>query len=920
MSSDYGDEDEDFLLNLGDDDLRMLEEVEEKCGVQVSNTNSVVSHAPAPGPGPSTRGINPPPPKRAKVTGLAPIQDALSDDDNPDILVNPDGTYSLDSPEASLVSIRPGSLAFSGSSKHLAPEPAQQHSASPVSVSTRNGTTFAARPLQRHDSSTSMQGIDTPPSTQGTQAARPLVRAASLSQAISRGLARSNAPPTQQPIRVESYVSTRAADGNLQKEIEALRAQLAQAESERQKLRISLEETKENSFAKAGEAENLRRTMQKQNERHAEEISRLRQEMTDTENAKLDIERRMKLEMDQLRTSLTFKQHEKETSRRGFPNVNSTIKKRQAPGSTQTESSTPSIFRMMDGQHSSPLSPKKRVPRASMAPPPVPGKLTLNLHALVITRLFARKEKSFSVTNSFNRSTSPVKPRNRSLKPEQSIFGQDDSFAPVHTSTQNPSKDKGKARAEDGWMDDHANTPVQRLTFGTQTFWDPPRPATQAPFALEPDVFGSNAPPQTPARVIEAASSVDLIEPMDYADEAILFRPPEGQKTFSLQHLLMTPVSPDLHKRFSVACTGLFDAFGASSNVVDAETPIWDQCASKASLALVQIAQVFDESKHLDPLRILFDLLNLVSEREKLDDTVLWHLGETALALCETLGWQAMDDGVVRLSALARTAGVLPLMLDTSYPAPWIAKATRALCNLASRPALVRGLLSFPDLNPPVTNESTKVPLVELLSRHLSAYRKHETEEHHKELYSNILTALSQVAITDTQSLTTLVDSLSLIPSLVSFICHVSSAIWSELELVENRALGEDHCLIDALRLAVQLLHYLSFSSDPEPNVRERLLYAPHGPFNGLVHMFIVAFGRLSSGDPPEYLDETCSASLREIRGVAEALLGIVVDGPEVEGIYDVFHDSEEDDEKVDASVEDEDENEEALKMSLDEF
>ncbi|KAG8728718.1 hypothetical protein FRC12_021549 [Ceratobasidium sp. 428] len=87
--------------------------------------------------------------------------------------------------------------------------------------------------------------------------------------------------------------------------------------------------------------------------------------------------------------------------------------------------------------------------------------------------------------------------------------------------------------------------------------------------------------------------------------------------------------------------------------------------------------------------------------------------------------------------------------------------------------------------------------------------------------------------------------------------------------------------------------------------------------------MFIVAFGRLSSADPPEYLDETRSATLREIRGMSEALLGIVVDGPEVEGIYDVFHDSEEDErggfsqEKVPASVEDE---EEALQMSIDGF
>jgi hypothetical protein len=57
--------------------------------------------------------------------------------------------------------------------------------------------------------------------------------------------------------------------------------------------------------------------------------------------------------------------------------------------------------------------------------------------------------------------------------------------------------------------------------------------------------------------------------------------------------------------------------------------------------------------------------------------------------------------------------------------------------------------------------------------------------------------------------------------------------------------------------------------------------------------------------------------------GISEALLGTVVDGPEVHGMYEVFHDSEDDDrgtlseEKVEASVADE---EEALHMSIDDF
>ena len=74
--------------------------------------------------------------------------------------------------------------------------------------------------------------------------------------------------------------------------------------------------------------------------------------------------------------------------------------------------------------------------------------------------------------------------------------------------------------------------------------------------------------------------------------------------------------------------------------------------------------------------------------------------------------------------------------------------------------------------------------------------------------------------------------------------------------------------LVQTLRSAIQLLHYLAFSSDPAPNIRERLSYAPRGPFNGLVHLFIVAFGRLSFSDPPEYLDKPCFHGIREVRGM----------------------------------------------------
>ncbi|CCO27042.1 hypothetical protein BN14_01075 [Rhizoctonia solani AG-1 IB] len=259
MSSDY--DDDDFLLD--DDDLRKLTEVEDKCGVAAPKggaqapTVALVSNI-------SRRGENPPPQKRTKVTQPAPI--LLSDDDTPDIFVNADGTYGLDSPGPSVISLAP-SFIHSSVAKRTASEsvlPPSVPPTGPSRSSNQNGDPPApSRSLRRHDSSASIQVIEAPPNTQGT---RPLIRAGSLSQAISRGLTRNGFTLTQQQSQSQMQLDGGMNDPDakhLQNEVKALRAQLVKAESERENLRTSLQQNKEATFAKAGEAENLRRTMSK---------------------------------------------------------------------------------------------------------------------------------------------------------------------------------------------------------------------------------------------------------------------------------------------------------------------------------------------------------------------------------------------------------------------------------------------------------------------------------------------------------------------------------------------------------------------------------------------------------------------------------------------------------------------------------
>ncbi|KEP55433.1 hypothetical protein V565_005140 [Rhizoctonia solani 123E] len=914
MSSDYDYDDEDLLLN--DDDIRKLSEVEDKCGVvaPITGLPNAVSSSTIP-----KRGENPPPQKRAKV--VQPVPASQSDDDTPDIFVNADGTYAFDSPGPSVLSLAPS---FIHPTAHSRPS---NHS---------GGEQFAARPLRRHDSSASIQVIEIPPATQGL---RPLIRAGSLSQAISRGLVRNGVPLTQQQSQSQMQIDNGLRDPGakrLQTEVQVLRDQLAKAESERQSLRASLQQNKEATFAKVGEAENLRRTMSKQTEQHAEEMARLRQEMVEMEKARVALEAQMKLEKD--------------PTHRGFPNVNSTIKKRQVMGSSHTPGSTQALSRAAELQ-SSPLSPTKRPIRRTMGPPAPP------------------LEKGFNnLTNSFTRSTSPLKTRVRSRPLVEGSFNnhQDNSI----WSGLNRFQDKGKGKSSTTWPDseEHSAGPARGLNFEEPESWRTfPIPATQAPFAMEPDVFGASSLPKTPKkRRDEANLSMEVIEPVDLLRmlllaHVILFGSLETPKTFSLQTVLTASVPDNLRQRFDTACTSLFNAFSGSTALLTGEKgengSVWDHSAQKASLALAQLAQVFQEAGLFEPLHVLVNLLTSVSAvipafarwllaagtkdhdslilevlcdtfvkffKKPLESGGVWHLAEGMLGLCEALASQAKDDCVIRFSILSRRAEVLPVLLDLAQPPPWTVRVTRLLGILGSKPSLARALLSFPDIHPPVTRELAKVPLIESLCRHLTAFRKHNLSEHYRELYENILITFAQLAIADSQSLVTLVDSPSLLLSLVSFIYHVTSAIWSEVALAEYAPGNHETSLVQNLQSAVQLLHYLVFSADPAPNVRERLLYATRGPFNGSIHFFIVSFGRLAFGDPPEYLDADCSKAIRGIRGLSETLLETVVDGPEVDGIYAVFRDSDEDEvipssvEKVDASVADEEE--EALHMAIDDY
>jgi len=167
----------------------------------------------------------------------------------------------------------------------------------------------------------------------------------------------------------------------------------------------------------------------------------------------------------------------------------------------------------------------------------------------------------------------------------------------------------------------------------------------------------------------------------------------------------------------------------------------------------------------------------------------------------------------------------------------------------------------------------------------------------------NILTFFSMLCVMDSDAATMLLESSDLLPSLVIFITGLTIPLWEE-----ERGLSESSIDLQTnIRTIYQtlfLMHYLVCSEREHPyDLRQKLNHAPYRQFNGLIHMFIVTFGRLSYADAPEWLSLELRSEVEDMTEMARDLLDLVVEGPELDSIYAAYQeeDSETDDDEIEA-------------------
>lgn len=231
---------------------------------------------------------------------------------------------------------------------------------------------------------------------------------------------------------------------------------------------------------------------------------------------------------------------------------------------------------------------------------------------------------------------------------------------------------------------------------------------------------------------------------------------------------------------------------------------------------------------------------------------------------------------------------------------------------LRTDPDLFRALLSFPDPEradeEQANKDFSKIPHVERLCSHLvcssrqgdDVSRWHSRRESSVDprvleavsMRTSILTFIALLSISHADALTIIMESQMLIPSLVMFLTHLSTPLWEDdVTLMTSSAMVTSyvsfsnrqccqilknlHSLIRILNQTLFLLHHLVFSMEPVFNLRHKLHHAPHRQFNGITHIFIVTFGRLSYADPPEWLNRKERLELEQMAGTCWSILHI---------------------------------------------
>ncbi|KIK67318.1 hypothetical protein GYMLUDRAFT_37407 [Collybiopsis luxurians FD-317 M1] len=694
---------------------------------------------------------------------------------------------------------------------------------------------------------------------------------------------------------------------NLNEELDQFKKQLEEMRLENERVQIALREAQEAHTAKVGEVAVLRRGIQKTAEDHATQISKLKAAKDEADAKQASMQRDLKEEMERLRTQFIFKQHELESSYRKAP-MSARRTTREITGSTQSpfggsRAVGPSVV-LPGGLQSTPVrlptvirpqfrSPEKTRKSAMLpgfensflesTPKRPPGKEKAFISPEIHRPLFADEVQSQKLLHN------DVSGRTQSTFPDDG-FGMDVDIPtipkppiPKGETRSSPAQqgDEDAEMADDEEEDEDEDISMEGVHFNwkaeltrvvlTHIHPSHHRPTLQLLAEHSTSVTTTENYCSQISRILEVIASTFTDDDYDRAISAVARCLISISFELDLSNLI-SPLIPVLNLLSSLIYS--LPSFNAA---------VLRQCCE-------------NDSKHSSVLLLMCNLITqrLTAEKRCTDTPIL---AAEILSLAESLCWRTPEEGVEKLTLVAQNQDVVMSLIHSSQPLGFLVRATRLLVFMSIYPHLAYSLLSLPV---PVSEEEServtnlKNPQLDRLCSFLIDTNRQGEES--AELKENVLTLFTVLSQTHPDALAALTSSSAVIPSLILYLTHTSSPIWEEDQSLISSP-SSISSVVKSLNRTTYLLHYLVFRFQPEITLKSKLQHAPHRWFNGIAHMFIVTFGRLSYAPIPEWMESQKKYELSAVRDVARELLELVVPGPEGDSVYKAYHDDEEEDE-----------------------
>ncbi|KZP18692.1 hypothetical protein FIBSPDRAFT_828969 [Athelia psychrophila] len=672
--------------------------------------------------------------------------------------------------------------------------------------------------------------------------------------------------------------------------------------------------------------------MEKTAQDHSAQAVKLRQAKEEAEARQMQIKKESQEEIERMKTQFTFKRQEMETTTR--KGQWSTRSKRINTENPPTPLNVPS---QMSGWNagvvrSESLSAVNETPKAlrfGLIPNESPNAARIRKPSFMAVEKKQPKLPGFY--NAFATST-PA----RNSKPQTSI-----------------DSGKGKARASP------YGPPPSQFNFSSTGPGRPSPPSSPTRVRIGSDLdipsddgpnFGPNDGDGDTVRDVEMGDdNVDeLSEEVEYIDSPnwreelhriILMHTPPSSKSAAFQTLIRSSAEyampAESAEAYSKACSRTLGVLAA--NYLE-----WEAALYTVAESLTDMANILSRNNAMPPLTALLTLLTNLSYtlpsfssfllcpsvdgsprilaiicgviRQRLapqqvsDAETFRALAEGVIGLLESLCWNIPDDLQYHLGYIPRSPQVLAVLLDSIQPLWLLHRSSKLLVYLSSRPLLFRALLSYPDPDAAAAagKDFTKIPHIERLCALLvdvSFQDPHQAVG----LKDAILAFFNMLALAHVDALTILVESLTLIPSLVLHLTHLVTPFREDdWQLIDSPL--RTASVIRAMTRTVLLLNYLVFCTEPTANLRQKLHHAPHRAFNGITYMFIVTLGYLSYADPPDWVNDEGRAELEHLADMTRDLLDLVVEGPEGDSVYAAYQDDADDgsvtdDEEIEARM-----------------